>query len=569
MAFQRMAAVVAGLYCAATGCGSDSVPSDSIDPVSAAPSAGQPASGGVPGAAASTSTAAMQAAGRSGADSLPGSAATSAAGSSGATSAMGTGGAGTPASSGASGDGSPTQGDGSMAFGTDQGDYFVSGPWHGYVWTAAVGAGSTISPMDFKMQATGMPRCVKGSVAATMDYSGTASLGFNIAEDRSSVTMSVTPTKAGIQIEVANTGGSELRLQIDGAGSGPWCAPLTGSGGFVPWTSFNTMCWDGSGMAYNNEPITKISVLVPGKMDAAVAFDFCVNSLAEADGMDPGSTMQGAAGSGGAPSGAAGQGGNTTGGTTTVPPIQGGCDGYATGYWDCCKPHCGWKGNVPQGNPLAACSMSDQSLGGDYDARSACDGGNAYQCHNLAPWSINDKLAYGYAAVPASAQSDICGKCFQLQFTGGTFNPNPDPGSTALAGKTMIVQAINIGADVQNGQFDLLVPGRGVGMFDACSSQWGVSSSELGAQYGGFLLACQRQGDRNDHAAMKACVMQSCMNVFEARGLSELAAGCEWFIDWFQVADNPSLKYQQVACPSELTSMGVQRDSQATNACLR
>ncbi|MEI8634903.1 hypothetical protein P4S72_28405 [Vibrio sp. PP-XX7] len=42
-----------------------------------------------------------------------------------------------------------------------------------------------------------------------------------------------------------------------------------------------------------------------------------------------------------------------------------------------------------------------------------------------------------------------------------------------MQGKTMIVQALNIGYDVSGGQFDLLVPGGGVGAFNACSAQWG------------------------------------------------------------------------------------------------
>jgi hypothetical protein len=215
-----------------------------------------------------------------------------------------------------------------------------------------------------------------------------------------------------------------------------------------------------------------------------------------------------------------------------------------------------------------ACDKGDNPIG-SADAQSACNGGNAYQCHNLVPWAVNDQLAYGYSAVPASQQSDICGKCFELQFMGKTHNSEPDPGSTALAGKRMIVQAVNIGSDVANGQFDLLVPGRGVGMFDACSSQWGVSKAELGEVYGGFLLACQKKGNRQDHAAMKSCVMQSCVNVFEAKGLTELANGCKWFIDWFQVADNPQLKYKQVSCPAELGSKGIMRNSPETNMCLR
>lgn len=456
----------------------------------------------------------------------------------------------------------------------DAGEFFVSGSWSGYVFAKAVGTGSTVMPMDFKMQTTGMPRCIKGSVGAAADYSGVAMLGFGLNED-GGTKMSVTPMKAGVMVEVTNTAGSPLRFQVEGPSGtedARWCTVISGSGGFIPWSSLKTKCWGSEGVAYNNEPIVTAMFLVPGDMTAAVPYDFCVNKLAEADG---GTSV--AAGSGGMSAGAAGMGASqgptgAAGMSTTNNPgntSPGSCDGYATGYWDCCKPHCGWKDNVQGGSPLMACDMSDNSLGSNVDAQSACNGGNAYQCHNLVPWAVDDKLAYGYAAVPASAQADICGKCFELQFMGQTHNSEPDPGSTALAGKRMIVQAVNIGSDVANGQFDLLVPGRGVGMFDACSSQWGVSKADLGETYGGFLLACQKRGNRQDHAAMKSCVMQSCMNVFEAKGLTELAAGCKWFIDWFQVADNPQLKYKQVSCPSEISGKGISRNSSATNMCLR
>lgn len=459
----------------------------------------------------------------------------------------------------------------------DAGEFFVSGAWHGYAFAMAVGMGSTVMPMDFKMQTTGMPRCIKGSVGAAEDYSGTALLGFGLNEDGGNK-MTVTPTKAGVNVEITNTGGSELRFQVEGPSGSEdarWCTEISGSGGFIPWSSLKTKCWGSEGTAYNNEPIVTAMLLVPGTNMAAVPFDFCVNKLEEADGGAMGPA--GAAGSGTVASGAAGMGAQGTAGsggmpTTTTPPTgnssPGSCDGYATGYWDCCKPHCGWKDNVGGSNPLNSCDAQDNPIS-SADAQSACNGGNAYQCHNLVPWAVNDQLAYGYSAVPASQSADICGKCFELQFMGQTHNSEPDPGSTALAGKRMIVQAVNIGSDVANGQFDLLVPGRGVGMFDACTSQWGVNKADLGETYGGFLLACQKRGDRKDHAAMKSCVMQSCMNVFEANGLMELAAGCKWFIDWFQVADNPQLKYKQVSCPSELGSKGIMRNSPETNMCLR
>ena len=108
----------------------------------------------------------------------------------------------------------------------------------------------------------------------------------------------------------------------------------------------------------------------------------------------------------------------------------------------------------------------------------------------MAPFAVRDTLAYGFAA---TSSGDVCGRCYQLQFTGSSHNSPGDPGSAALAGKTMIVQATNIGYDVGGGQFDILVPGGGVGAFNACSAQWGVSNSELGAQYGGLLAACKQE----------------------------------------------------------------------------
>src|SRR5690606_23364655 len=110
-----------------------------------------------------------------------------------------------------------------------------------------------------------------------------------------------------------------------------------------------------------------------------------------------------------------------------------------------------------------------------------------------------------------------------------------------ISGKHMIVQVVNVGYDVDSGQFDLLTPGGGVGKFDACSKQWGPEV-QLGEQYGGFLSVCS-----GDHNARKQCVRDKC-NQLPA---GDLRDGCHWFVDWFQVADNPRFKYEQVACPAD------------------
>jgi hypothetical protein len=256
---------------------------------------------------------------------------------------------------------------------------------------------------------------------------------------------------------------------------------------------------------------------------------------------------------------------DTSGDTdTTVTPLPDtACHGYATRYWDCCKSHCGWAANVPSGvSPVTSCNQSDAPLTGDFNAASSCDvaaQSSAYTCYSMAPWVVSPTLSYGFAAVPATG--DICGRCYQLEFDGTSHNAGADAGSAALSGKTMIVQATNIGFDVGNGQFDILIPGGGVGIFDACSRQWGASGG-LGATYGGFLAQCKQDlGNNSTPAQYKSCVRGHCDRVFSSSaGLSDLHAACLWFVDWYEVADNPSLSFQEVECPQGIVDVsGVDR----------
>lgn len=219
------------------------------------------------------------------------------------------------------------------------------------------------------------------------------------------------------------------------------------------------------------------------------------------------------------------------------PPITDGKNAWASRYWDCCKPACGWQGNVQKGSPMTSCNKQNESLGGNYDARNACEaGGTAYMCWNGAPWAVSDKLAFGFAA--ASGSNYQCGRCFQLQFT-GSGRHGQNPGAAALNGKTMIIQVINNGG-VADDQFDLLIPGGGVGLLNACTDQWGTS--DLGAQYGGFLAGCNGNKD---------CVRQKCQTIF--RDKPELMDGCDWFLTWFEAADNPNVVYKPIACPPQIT----------------
>lgn len=174
----------------------------------------------------------------------------------------------------------------------DRGPYYASDSWEGYLWISEHGQGSTIAPTtDFAAPAFDTKVCVQGSVVPTPDSSGNAILGMNINQERrvDAPTLTLVPSHDGLQVDVTNAAGSPLRIQVhalDGATNGMsrWCAMLSGSGGFIPWTRFNTACWDGSGNAYKREPIASAMLLVPGNTDSAVPYDFCLLRLAEADG---------------------------------------------------------------------------------------------------------------------------------------------------------------------------------------------------------------------------------------------------------------------------------------------
>ncbi len=226
--------------------------------------------------------------------------------------------------------------------------------------------------------------------------------------------------------------------------------------------------------------------------------------------------------------GATGSGGTTS--TTTNPPITG-STGFTTRYWDCCKPSCSWTTAVP------SCAKDGTTRITDRNAKSGCDsGGSAFECFDFSPWYDSaTNLSYGFVA----HNGVNCGACFTLQFTGeGHYGANP--GATAIKGKQMVVQAINIGG-IDSNQFDILIPGGGVGAMTAgCSAQWG--NIDIGSTSGGFLTACN-----ND----VTCAKNKCATAFA--GKPGLLAGCDWFFGWFAGADNPNIVYKPVTCPSQIT----------------
>lgn len=258
--------------------------------------------------------------------------------------------------------------------------------------------------------------------------------------------------------------------------------------------------------------------------------------------------------------------------------LTNGQTGWSSRYWDACKPHCSWPGNVDTSSvaalqadhgPARNCNINDfeipawtlsynvqQYWKGYQGTTSACTSergggsGGAFTCTDMAPVAVNDTLAYAFVAGPGSGVKG-CGKCYHLQFNGGNHDNNIKATHKALKGKHLIVMASNIGHDVEEGQFDMMVPGGGVGQFDALSMQVGVPTSKLGVTYGGFLTTCQQSlGYDAAVAKYQSCIIEHCDSVFANH--SNLLRGCKWFAEWYMAADNPTYNWEEVECPQYL-----------------
>ena len=266
--------------------------------------------------------------------------------------------------------------------------------------------------------------------------------------------------------------------------------------------------------------------------------------------------------------------------------LDNGKTGWNSRYWDACKPHCSWISNGQEGKTDTTteesyqkgmttarnCNIHDVevptfTLGSAVDTywfgyegtNNACQKGasGVFTCTDMAPIAVNDTLSYAYVAGPGSQTT--CGKCFHLQYNGsfksaGESNA-PKATHQALKGKHIVVMTSNIGHDVEPGQFDLMVPGGGVGAFDALSTQVNGQGISWGAGFGGFLTECQnglKCGYDSTLQCYQDCVKEMCDAAFGNAGFPNLLRGCHWFADWFMAADNPTYNWEEVECPQYL-----------------
>jgi len=213
-----------------------------------------------------------------------------------------------------------------------------------------------------------------------------------------------------------------------------------------------------------------------------------------------------------------------------IIPIPNGIsgEGITTRYWDCCAPSCAWDGNIDTSNmiPVQTC-QADGSTNStkENNAQSGCEqGGVAYTCSNQQPYLVNSTLAFGWSAASFTGGADVskCCACVLLSFKG------------QLAGKQFLVQIVNTGTDLNQNQFDLQIPGGGVGIFNlGCMTQWNTPEDGWGQRYGGVTS------------------IEQCEELLP----EVLKPGCRFRFEFMEGVDNPPISYQEVQCPAEIIAI--------------
>ncbi len=245
------------------------------------------------------------------------------------------------------------------------------------------------------------------------------------------------------------------------------------------------------------------------------------------------------------------------GGCPNIVYKQGGHSGsgWATRYWDGCKPSCSWKENASKnggiGTPAKQCNSNGKTQNTDYSAQSVCNGGGAAACLSQIPFTVSGCATMGFAFAAINGGSESCGKCYELTFT-GTGKYETKANHQALKGKKLIVMTTNIGWDVDGGgQFDIMIPGGGVGAFNGTS---GYGWTDLGKQQGGLLSDCEESvgWDGDLLTKRKNCLIQKCNSAFG--GDSQAKEGCLFLANFMEAAGNPNHTFKEIECPSVLSS---------------
>ena len=175
-----------------------------------------------------------------------------------------------------------TSTDATYSFTVLEGGDVAAGDWRGHAEVRVAGDGSTISPENFSALAENGSLCVEGVVSQMDDWSGFGLLYMNVAETADQSNNAWTPADVeseAIYLDVTNPGQTELRVLIE-SDTNNWCAVLDlEEGTFIPFSDFNTKCWNNSGKYYGGEPLRRAGVLVPGLNSEDRPYSYCIREM--------------------------------------------------------------------------------------------------------------------------------------------------------------------------------------------------------------------------------------------------------------------------------------------------
>ena len=76
--------------------------------------------------------------------------------------------------------------------------------------------------------------------------------------------------------------------------------------------------------------------------------------------------------------------------------------GWATRYWDCCKPHCSWPEHA-NGNYSKQCTNKGKTESSDWGGGSVCSGGGLMTCTSQIPFTVDGCTEMGFAFAATSS----------------------------------------------------------------------------------------------------------------------------------------------------------------------
>jgi hypothetical protein len=152
--------------------------------------------------------------------------------------------------------------------------------WNGYSYVGTTGVVNDLTPTDFDSCETSCSLCASGSLDADDTYQAAVYFGFAVAQERGDATPEgfQAPLASPLTVSYTNPGGSELRIELVGS-SQRWCrtvSPSSSSGTLtLPFSSFQTECWDTLGDPYDGEPLRAVQLVVPSRA-VATPFSACL-----------------------------------------------------------------------------------------------------------------------------------------------------------------------------------------------------------------------------------------------------------------------------------------------------